>query len=368
MVPNDTVFAALPGKVVEAKTNPSEGNYVVIRHDRVKDGETGKVGTYYSCHLHLSELGVAKDQEVAEGDPIGKTGSTGQSTGEHLHFQIDTSDAPFHPYWPFSFKEARDLNLGFLEAVNKGLGIENARKYTVNPLVFLESASVSGAAPTPGVKPADVKPADVKPMEVKPTEVKPTILSNAVTDDEILIASNANGSVPFSDVSANSAYLKAIAYLKSHGIASGQGGKFLPKSNVTRGEILKMVLLAGKLRMSDSKSSIFSDVPVGDGFLPYVNTAVALKAVSGYPDGTFRPNDFVTRVEGLKIVLGVLKIPLDPVTGPVYADVGMGDWFAPHAQWSRDNEVLAPKGANFLPNAKLTREEVAGIIYVAAGE
>ena len=57
-----------------------------------------------------------------------------------MHFQIDRASAPFHPYWPFSFKEARDLGLGFMEAVNRGLGIENARKFTVNPLVFLESA------------------------------------------------------------------------------------------------------------------------------------------------------------------------------------------------------------------------------------
>jgi murein DD-endopeptidase MepM/ murein hydrolase activator NlpD len=53
------------------------------------------------------------------GQEIGKTGSTGMSTGEHLHFQIDRASAPFHPYWPFSFKEARDLGLGFMEAVNR---------------------------------------------------------------------------------------------------------------------------------------------------------------------------------------------------------------------------------------------------------
>lgn len=91
---------------------------MVIRHDSIKDGMTGKIGTYYSCYLHLSELGVEKNRIVAEGDVIGKTGSTGQSTGEHLHFQIDTSEALFHPYWPFTFKEARELNLGFIEAVN----------------------------------------------------------------------------------------------------------------------------------------------------------------------------------------------------------------------------------------------------------
>lgn len=43
MVPNDAVYAVLPGKVIEAKSNPSEGNFVVIQHDSIKDGSTGKV-------------------------------------------------------------------------------------------------------------------------------------------------------------------------------------------------------------------------------------------------------------------------------------------------------------------------------------
>lgn len=169
---NDSVYAVLAGQVIVSQSNPSEGNYIVIRHDGVKNTSTGKVGTYYSCYLHLSELSVAKDQMVAEGDIIGKTGSTGQSTGEHLHFQIDTAEAPFHPYWPFSFKEARELNLGFMEAVNKGLGIENARKYTVNPLMFLGEVSSGTAVVKKPVTPVVEKP------PVVPTTVSTTVVSN----------------------------------------------------------------------------------------------------------------------------------------------------------------------------------------------
>ena len=82
---------------------------------------------------------------MSEGDIIGKCGNTGNvsgSTGEHLHFQIDRQEAPFHPYWPFSFAEAQAAGLGFFEAVNKGLGRENARKYTINPLVYLDKIQV----------------------------------------------------------------------------------------------------------------------------------------------------------------------------------------------------------------------------------
>lgn len=171
--------------------------------------------------------------------------------------------------------------------------------------------------------------------------------------------------MPFADILPSNRFLEAISYLKHEGIVSGQGGNYLPKSNVTRGELLKMVLLAGKLRLADSRTSQFSDVPLESSFLTYVNTAVALKAVSGYPDGTFRPNNSVTRAEGLKIVLGVIQVPLDTVDGPVYMDVSKSDWFAPQALWNRDHDILPAKNSNFLPNSLLTREEIAGIIFEA---
>jgi len=58
-------------------------------------------------------------QLVQEGDIIGQTGSTGNSIGEHLHFQIDRSEALFHPYWPFTFAQANTAGLGFFDAINK---------------------------------------------------------------------------------------------------------------------------------------------------------------------------------------------------------------------------------------------------------
>lgn len=354
MTPNDELYAVLAGTVHKAGNNPSEGNFVILRHDNVKYAVTGTVETYYSCYLHLSELSVATGQAVAEGDVIGKTGNTGQSTGEHLHFQIDRADAPFHPYWPFSFKEARDLGMGFMEAVNKGLGIDNAKKYTVNPLVFLEQATVVGAP---------AKPTVATPVIPTPTTtVTPTV--TVISSDKQIAATVSTGKA-FSDVTSTNRYATAIAYLRDQGIAKGQAGKFLPKTNVSRGELLKMALLAADREISMDTKSHFSDVPTGSPFLAYVNTAIELKAVSGFSDGTFKPNNPVTRAEGLKIVLGILAVDLETVEGPVYADVSKKDWFAPHALWNRDNEVLVPSGANLMPNAPMTREEVAGIIYAA---
>jgi murein DD-endopeptidase MepM/ murein hydrolase activator NlpD len=74
----DQVVAAMTGKVRIARYNSGYGNFVVIAHN---DG----LETLYG---HLSELWVKEGQDIESGQVIGLGGSTGQSTGAHLHFEI----------------------------------------------------------------------------------------------------------------------------------------------------------------------------------------------------------------------------------------------------------------------------------------
>ncbi|MQT02455.1 M23 family metallopeptidase, partial [Streptomyces jumonjinensis] len=70
-----------PGTVVSAGWNGAYGNEVVVQHS---DGK-------YSQYAHLSSLSVSAGQSVSGGQQIGLSGSTGNSTGPHLHFEIRTS-------------------------------------------------------------------------------------------------------------------------------------------------------------------------------------------------------------------------------------------------------------------------------------
>ncbi|MFJ2784709.1 MULTISPECIES: peptidoglycan DD-metalloendopeptidase family protein [unclassified Streptomyces] len=76
-----TVRAVGAGTVVSAGWSGSYGNEVVIQH---ADGN-------YSQYAHLSSLAVSAGQAVSGGQQIGLSGSTGNSTGPHLHFEIRTS-------------------------------------------------------------------------------------------------------------------------------------------------------------------------------------------------------------------------------------------------------------------------------------
>ncbi|MDQ0988262.1 LysM peptidoglycan-binding domain-containing M23 family metallopeptidase [Streptomyces sp. V2I9] len=74
------VLAIGPGTVVSAGNSGSYGNEVVIKHE---DG-------MYSQYAHQSALNVSVGQTVTGGQQIGLSGSTGNSTGPHLHFEVRT--------------------------------------------------------------------------------------------------------------------------------------------------------------------------------------------------------------------------------------------------------------------------------------
>lgn len=76
------VLAAAGGIVTDAGYDEdSVGRYVIIRH----------TGGLYSVYSHLKEVGVGIEDEVSAGDVIGFLGSTGRSTGPHLHFAVSSS-------------------------------------------------------------------------------------------------------------------------------------------------------------------------------------------------------------------------------------------------------------------------------------
>jgi murein DD-endopeptidase MepM/ murein hydrolase activator NlpD len=86
------VVAADSGKVITSAYSSSYGNYVVISHG---DGIT-------TLYAHLSQRLVAANATVTKGQNIGKVGSTGASTGPHLHFEISVNGSRKNPLSYFS--------------------------------------------------------------------------------------------------------------------------------------------------------------------------------------------------------------------------------------------------------------------------
>jgi len=106
--------------------------------------------------------------------------------------------------------------------------------------------------------------------------------------------------------------------LKSRGIINGYpDGTFKPDQFVNRAEALKLILGAVKVEIpTDAAMGLagFSDVDGGQWYAPYLRKALSMGVVEGYPDGTFRPAQTVNLVENLKILIKAENIDLSGVT------------------------------------------------------
>lgn len=82
------VKVTLDGKVAETGLNRIFGNYIIVSHER----------GYQSLYGHLSAIYVKRGQSVAQGKIIGAVGSTGYSTGPHLHLSIYKNGRVINPF------------------------------------------------------------------------------------------------------------------------------------------------------------------------------------------------------------------------------------------------------------------------------
>ena len=170
----------------------------------------------------------------------------------------------------------------------------------------------------------------------------------------------------FSDIDASHWAYTSVSYLADNFILNGYLDKtFKPENYITRAEFAKIIISATDT-YNDAAISSFSDVSVDDWYYPYISTAYNLGYIKGYPDGSFRPDDNVTRADICAIVNRVLKAASD---GSVSS---FTDDFAIPSYARESVYALAAKGiingytdGTFLPTAYATRAQTAKIIYSA---
>lgn len=117
----------------------------------------------------------------------------------------------------------------------------------------------------------------------------------------------------FLDVDDNTEEGKAIASLTDRGVISGYGnGLFGPSNSLTRAEAVKVINKIFGYTLGDSIA--FSDVAEGDWFYSDVSAAVNAGYISGFEDGTFRPNDALTKEQVcvmLDRIMNFIMLPFD---------------------------------------------------------
>lgn len=143
----------------------------------------------------------------------------------------------------------------------------------------------------------------------------------------------------FSDVSVNHPNYKAIVDLKARGVIAGYpDGTFRPDNLVNRVEALKIILGGAKVDVSTFKKiAVFKDTDSAQWYAPFLNKAVELNIVAGYSDGSFKPTQTVNLAENLKILLNARGVDLSKVVVDYnpYLDALKNQWYAKYFQFAK---------------------------------
>ncbi|OMF34628.1 hypothetical protein BK133_11495, partial [Paenibacillus sp. FSL H8-0548] len=147
---------------------------------------------------------------------------------------------------------------------------------------------------------------------------------------------------------------------------------FNPNQNITRAEFAEIIVRGLGLKLENSVTP-FTDVRQSEWYSSSINTAYLYQLISGYEDGTFRPNDLITREQAMYIIAKAMEITglkEKLLTQPAGEWISSFEDAASASQWTKEsiadavqagiiigrpNELLAPK-------AYLTRAEVAVMI------
>ena len=111
----------------------------------------------------------------------------------------------------------------------------------------------------------------------------------------------------YSDVNSNNWFNNAVSTLSNMGIIDGYpDGSFRPNAGITRAEFAKIAVSFFKDYVGETIGDRFTDIS-GKWYTTYINLAAELAIVNGYPDGTFRPENRITRAEAMQIVNNTLR-------------------------------------------------------------
>lgn len=141
----------------------------------------------------------------------------------------------------------------------------------------------------------------------------------------IITNNNSSASGKFTDVLSSHFAFTAIESLSSQGVIKGYtDGTFRPNEKVTRGQAAAMINRVLKYKPKNTAS--FKDVPATYSFATDIAAMKELGIINGFEDGTYRPNDSLTRTQMAVIVARAFNLKAPATTSASYSDVSKSYW------------------------------------------
>ncbi len=154
-----------------------------------------------------------------------------------------------------------------------------------------------------------------------------------------------------------------ILALNKIGIISGYSdGNFYPENNITRAEFSKII--AGAFNMVSDKQAAFSDVSESDWFAGAVSALSGSSIINGYSDGSFKPNNLITRQETAAVLYRICLMNEKSLENQTdFSDINDADEYAREALKKLGGAgIFTGADGKVNPKTNLTRAEAAALI------
>jgi len=394
-------------------------NYVLIKHNNVllPNGEKGNI---YSLYAHLLKNVAQIGKKVKKSELIWYVGQSWTATTPHLHFQIDVETAPYSPYWPFSSADMKAAKVWFFEWVNIGLGKENAMKYTIHPLDFVNknfnNSVVLANNETVIEEKQDIKSEIISVVEIETPEkisitqenqieiiqqdislvndiviekdsgiVKKEVLLNrdvellSTINPEIVLASNSD----INFISEKSYHLLAFNnddLLESlekvdDTVTSEELNMNIPlviPENTPENPISNNDIISPTLENIEMTSqafqdkNLFTDITTDYKFYKELQYFKENNIVTGFLDGSFKPKNNITRIESLKLIL--LANNILPIKNEIsqFSDIKTNSWENTYVNAAVKNNIVSLENKKFFPERNVSRAEALKLIFTLA--
>lgn len=192
-----------------------------------------------------------------------------------------------------------------------------------------------------------------------------TITASVVASTLVTVAPNASAAdIKFKDVQSNAYFYEAINSLHARNIISGyEDGTFRPNETISRAHAAKIIALALDLDTTNIKDPGFIDVSKENTCYKYI-AALANKGIVEGSNGEYKPNNPITRAQMAKIISLAYSLKLVDSQQLTFADVKQDDWFHNYVGALIEHQVTTgTTPTTFSPNKNVTRGQMAAFVY-----
>lgn len=194
---------------------------------------------------------------------------------------------------------------------------------------------------------------------------KASFITSAVVASAVIVqpVSASADSVKFTDVKEMHDYYADVYTLVERGIISGYDDHtYRPNAELTRGQAAKILAMALELEISPMTTSSFKDVSNKHQYSPYIEALVKEGIIDGYADGTFKPQNTLTRAQMAKILVKGFGLISEGDVLP-FTDVTTKSGYYRNIQTLYTLGITKGNSATtFSPNAPVKRGQMASFV------